>query len=106
MTDSPVATPTEADIEALANNQVQRRIETGKKVAATLAELTAARTSVASLEAKYKDEYSAALDSSWTAKELSSLGIEPLKPKRARRSPNTAARSRRSTRRKTTTQET
>ena len=94
MTDNPATTPTEADIEALANNQVQRRIETGKKVAATLTELTSARATVAALEDKYKDEYSAALDSSWTAKELASIGIEPLKPKRTRRAAKSTARSR------------
>ncbi|WP_454837007.1 hypothetical protein [Rhodococcus qingshengii] len=86
--------PTESDIEALATRQVENRIETGKKLAATLRELSEARALVAELEAKYQAAYDAAITSSWTAPELASIGIESTKPKRARRTASKTDRRR------------
>ena len=85
MTETSTPTPTAEAIEELANRQVQSRIETGKKVAATLRELSEARALLVELETRYKEDYDAAIASSWTAPELASIGIEPIKPKRARR---------------------
>ncbi len=85
MTETSTLTPTAEAIEELANRQVQSRIETGKKVAATLRELSKARALLAELETRYKADYDAAIASSWTAPELASIGIDPAKPKRARR---------------------
>lgn len=82
---SETITPTPEAIEELATRQLQNRIETGKKVAATLRELTEARALLTELESRYKADYDAAITSSWTAPELASIGIEPTKPKRARR---------------------
>lgn len=101
MTETNTPTPTAEAIEELANRQVQNRIETGKKVAATLQELTEARALLAELEARYKSDYDAAIASSWTAPELASIGIEPTKPKRARRT--TPKNSRRQTSKAATT---
>lgn len=92
MTDTITSPPTVEAIEALANRQVQNRIETGKKLAATLRELTEARTLLTELEARYKTDYDAAIASSWTASELASIGIEPTKPKRTGRAATKSTR--------------
>jgi len=92
MTETNTPTPTPEAIEELANRQVHNRIETGKKVAATLRELIDARALVTKLEARYKTDYDAAITSSWTAPELASIGIEPTKPKRARRTTQKSSR--------------
>ncbi len=95
MTDASKKSPTPDAIEALANKQVEARIASGKKVAATLQELNEARALVAELEDRYKSDYADAIRSTWTAAELASIGIEPLKPKRTRRSsPKASARRR------------
>jgi len=92
MTETNTPTPTSEAIEELANRQVQNRIETGKRVAATLRELTEARALLNELETRYKSDYDAAIASSWTAPELASIGIEPIRPKRARRTPKNPRR--------------
>ncbi|RQO41142.1 hypothetical protein DBV08_30700 [Rhodococcus sp. KBW08] len=94
MSETNTPTPTPEAIEELANRQVQNRIETGKKLAATLRELSEARALVTELEDRYKTDYDAAITSSWTAPELSSIGIDPVKPKRSRRAgPKTSRRT-------------
>jgi hypothetical protein len=77
--------PSESDIEALANKQVEQRINTAKKLATALKEMAEAREKLTATETQFRQEYQAAIDSSWTPKELSTLGIEPLPSKRAAR---------------------
>lgn len=75
--------PSAAVIEELANQLVQRRIDTANKVANAAEELAVAREQLSTAEKLYKQHYQEALANSWTPKELSALGIPSLPRKRA-----------------------
>lgn len=75
--------PTQEVIRELANSLVQRRIDTAEKVASSAVELANARQQLAAAEKQYNRHYQEALDSSWTTKELTALGVPALTRKRS-----------------------
>lgn len=67
--------PTKAAIESLAQSLVQRRVDSAEKAAASAAKLAEVREQLRAAERQYRTDYSSALNNSWTARELASLGI-------------------------------
>jgi hypothetical protein len=90
MTSTPTldlsSVPTPEALEAAANATVQRRIDTGRRVAEVLSRLRDAYAEVAAIEAEFEDAYKDATDGAWTAAELAESGIPtPPSAKKTRR---------------------
>lgn len=92
--------PTPEALEAAANATVQKRIETGRRVADVLAKLRDAYAHAAELEKEFESAYQDATSGAWSPEELTAAGIPtPRSATRARRPRSTARRTTRSTKR-------
>lgn len=105
MTNTPTfdlsSVPTPEALEAAANATVQRRIDTGRRVAEVLSRLRDAYAEVAAIETEFENAYKDAIDGAWTSAELEASGI-PTPPSArktrrgkpaTRRTPSTRKRS-------------
>ena len=78
--------PSSEQIEAAANQRIERRRDTGRALVEVATQLQNAHTEVDKLTAQYADVYRDATTDAWTVKELSAQGLPaPDQPVRRRR---------------------
>lgn len=87
--------PSNEQIDAAANQRIQRRRDTGRALVEVATQLQQAQSEVEKLTAQYSDVYRDATTDAWTTKELAAQGLPtPVQPVvRRRRRKNTAADS-------------
>lgn len=78
--------PTDDEIDAAANQRIERRRETGRRLMKIARELRDAQQQVEHLTKQYSDAYREATEDAWTPQELSATGLPaPAQRRRARR---------------------
>lgn len=87
--------PTDEQIEAAANERIDRRRTTGQKLAMIARKLQEAQNEVTRLASEYEKAYKDATTDAWTPKELTANGLPaPLGPRRRNKDSSRAKASR------------